>query len=98
MILTYREWVTLQQALVDYRDELEKDHESVAWDRDDGDVPSTAEIDTLAEKVGRMRHEGKPGTPKKVRCPACQDRPGVDGLGRPCKKCKGQGTVVDGTW
>lgn len=30
-------------------------------------------------------------TPK--RCDKCQDRPGLDGLGRPCKSCAGQGTV-----
>lgn len=28
-----------------------------------------------------------------VRCDACQDLPGKDGLGRPCKKCHGAGRI-----
>ena len=31
------------------------------------------------------------GFPVVERCDKCQDRPGLDGLGRPCKTCKGTG-------
>ncbi len=31
-------------------------------------------------------------TPK--RCSSCQDRPGKDGLGRPCKACNGIGDII----
>jgi hypothetical protein len=38
------------------------------------------------------------GSPRVKRCPNCQDRPGLDGLGRTCKTCGGSGDVADGVY
>lgn len=54
--LTKREWVILQQALLDMRISLDGTAE-VDWDEDeDGPYPTADEIDLLAEKVGNMDH------------------------------------------
>lgn len=35
-----------------------------------------------------------PETVRGRRCTKCQDRPGYDGLGRPCKHCRGDGWIT----
>ena len=45
--------------------------------------------------VAAERFKGLVQSLQMVHCPNCQDRPGYDGLGKPCKKCRGQGEIPD---
>lgn len=96
VVLTHRQWVILQQLTSLTLDALDRD--DMAWAESAGPVPTAQEIVELSSVVGTMQRKGKPGTPKTVRCPDCQDNPGVNGLGQKCRKCNGQGEYVRGVW
>jgi hypothetical protein len=56
-VLTYRQWVLLQQALIGYKSE---DFYLRQWDEEvDGSPPSCEEIEAIAVIVGDMPHEKK---------------------------------------
>jgi hypothetical protein len=106
VVLTHRQWVILQQAVLALRhaiaaQQLQRQGEDGslwAWEDADGPTPTGDEFGELYRAVHGMQRQGKPGTPKTVVCHACQDRPGFDGLGRRCKTCEGKGVRVDGVW
>lgn len=55
--LTFREWALIQQALLQYKDRREDDSSRIWWDEaNDGPPPTPAEIDSAAQKVGKMEH------------------------------------------
>ncbi len=59
-MLTHRQWVILQQALLGMRTERVDLDCILDWDDECGEEPTIGEIDALAQVVGDMPHENKP--------------------------------------
>lgn len=57
--MTKRQWVILQQALVDYQDAI-RTGKPFTWDDDsDGLEPTADEIDGVAHEVGDLDHDNE---------------------------------------